>query len=56
MSQLIPDYKELIRRGQEGLCLWCAEPLPEDAAYHRQFCGDRCRQANHRAEKRAGLR
>ncbi|SCG69562.1 hypothetical protein GA0070609_4426 [Micromonospora echinaurantiaca] len=53
---MIPTDAERIRRWQQGLCGWCAEPLPEDRAYVREFCGDRCRQANHRAMKRAGLR
>lgn len=44
------------RRLRQALCLWCAVPLPEDAAYQRDFCGATCRQRNHRARKRAGLR
>jgi hypothetical protein len=50
------DLSEGLRRAQEGLCQWCAQPLPEEAAHHRQFCNDKCRQANHRAHKKAGLR
>lgn len=52
----LPSVKERERRAQQGLCLWCAAELPEDAAYHREFCGNACRQRNHRAMKRAGLR
>lgn len=50
------DEQERTRRFNEGLCGWCTEPLPEDAAYQREFCDARCRQNNHRAMKRAGLR
>lgn len=50
------DAAERERRFREGLCGWCATPLPEVSAYLREFCGATCRQRNHRALKRAGLR
>jgi len=50
------DDQECVRRLREGLCLWCATPLPADAPYQREFCGANCRQRNHRALKWAGLR
>ncbi|MGC4758823.1 hypothetical protein [Micromonospora trifolii] len=53
---MILSDEESQRRWLEGLCGWCAEPLSEDRAYLREFCGDVCRQRNHRAMKRAGKR
>ncbi|HEX6968268.1 MAG TPA: hypothetical protein VF174_05585 [Micromonosporaceae bacterium] len=53
---MIPSDDERQRRAQQGLCGWCTEPLPEDAAHHREFCGNTCRQRNHRALKRTGKR
>ena len=50
------DHMERQRRFSEGLCGWCAAPLPADAAYSREFCDATCRQRNHRELKRKGLR
>ena len=50
------DDQERERRLREALCVWCATPLPGDAAYQREFCEATCRQRNHRTLKRAGLR
>lgn len=40
------------RRWREGLCGWCAEPLPEERAYLREFCDVTCRSRAHRARSR----
>ncbi|WP_209273157.1 hypothetical protein [Micromonospora profundi] len=44
------------RRYTGPTCGWCGDPLPGDAGYLREFCNATCRQRNHRAMKRAGLR
>lgn len=42
-------------RLEHNLCAWCATDLPEGANYRgRRTCGDRCRQARHRAQRKAG--
>ncbi|WIM95781.1 hypothetical protein ACTOB_007912 [Actinoplanes oblitus] len=56
MTATVIDDQERERRLREALCLWCSVPLPADASYQREFCGATCRQRNHRALKRAGLR
>lgn len=43
LTTLPADQAEARRRVQEGLCVACSTRLPEDAAYHRQHCSDRCR-------------
>lgn len=47
------DPTEQRRRIREGLCLACAQPLPDDASARRMYCDPRCGYAHRHAQARA---